>query len=481
MRPEVMVSVMLVAACAGPLPVTTAKTGAVLAAAPAAEAPRQIEAALALVEQGRVVQRDKGEDGATAAVALYEQALAADPYCAAARWELGWSLQTLSRFDDALAHWDRLRALDPAYPELAVHYPVLVLRRQQAAALAALPEPGQLAAPEEVPRGGPTLRVKAVGDIQMGRAWPARRATLPPHNAADLLAAVADNLHDADLTFGNLETALADEGDSAKCAPKSTKCFSFRVPTSFARALADAGFDVLSIANNHAGDFGEAGRASTMQALDGAGLRHSGPVGDIASLEVNGLRVGLVAFSTGQVSYRIQDIDIARRVVADVDRAHDLVIVSFHGGAEGVAAAHVPKEREVFYGEDRGDVYAFAHAVVDAGADLALGHGPHLLRAMEIYRGRLIAYSLGNFSTWDTFSLKDALGISAILEVTLAANGVVTAARLHPLFLQDPGRPRPDPEQRAIESVRRLSQEDLGSPLFDTEGVYTRAAPVSQR
>jgi len=240
-----------------------------------------------------------------------------------------------------------------------------------------------------------------------------------------------------------------------------------------------AGYDVMSIANNHAGDFGAEGRASTIKALDGVGIKHSGPVGDIATLEVNGLRIGLVAFSTGGGVYRIQDIETARKVIADVDRKHDLVVVSFHGGAEGTVAGHVPKKQEIFYGENRGDVYAFAHAMVDAGADLVLGHGPHRLRAMEIYKGRFIAYSLGNSSSWNTFSLKGVLAVSTILELKLAANGVVTAATLIPVHIQDPGRPQLDPKGQAIKIVRDLSRQDIGSPLFDKAGHFKRPPDVA--
>lgn len=420
------------------------------------------------------MQRERGEGGARDAIALYEAAIAADPTLAAAYWELGWSHQLLSDWDAVLAAWDHVRRLDPAYPELDKAYALARLRRDQARALAALPDPGKLPPPDESPAAGPTVRFNAVGDVQMGRAWPAERATLPPDDARDLFMHVTEALSAPDFTFGNLETALADEGDSNKCGPRSTKCFAFRLPTSYAKAIAAAGFDVMSIANNHSGDFGIEGRASTMAALDGAGVKHAGVIGDIATLEKDGLRIALVGFSTGGGVYALQDIETARRLVASVDRDHDLVVVSFHGGAEGTTAAHVPKGTETFYGENRGDVYKFAHALVDAGADLILGHGPHLLRALEIYRGRLIAYSLGNFSTWETFSLAHPLNISAILGVTMAANGVVTAVDLTPVIIEKPGRPRIDPERTAVGIVRQLSTEDIGAPVIDEEGRYRR-------
>lgn len=491
---------LLLAACAGPRPPTapgpdappagtttaTAATDAppvtrtpTVAEAPAAppaivvSAEDRARAAL-LLEQGRTLQREKGEGGAAEAVEIYRAAAEADPTLAAAFWEMGWSFQLLSRWDDVLAAWDRVRALDPAYPELAKAYALAKLRRDETVALAALPDPGSLPLPDETPAPGPTVRINAVGDVQLGRAWPAERAQLPPDDAADLLMHVTEALSAPDITFGNLETALADEGDSSKCGPRSTKCFAFRVPTSYARALATAGFDVMSIANNHSGDFGIEGRASTMAALDAVGIKHAGVIGDIAHLEHQGLKIALVGFSTGGGVYAVQDIETARRLVAAVDRDHDLVIVSFHGGAEGTSAAHVPKAKETFYGENRGDVYKFSRALVDAGADLVLGHGPHLLRAMEIYRGRLIAYSLGNFCTWETFSLAFPLNISTVLGVTMAANGVVTAIDAVPVIIEKPGRPRIDPEKRAIGILRQLSTEDMGAPVIDEDGKYRR-------
>ena len=267
---------------------------------------------------------------------------------------------------------------------------------------------------------------------------------------------------------------MADGGKSSKCGPRSTQCYAFRVPASYAKTLKAVGFDVLSIANNHTGDFGQDGRTATIKALDDVGILHSGPIGDIASWEHQGLKIGLVAFSTGGGVYRVQHIDVAKKVVADLDRTHDLVFVSFHGGAEGSKAAHVPKGVEMFLRENRGDLRSFTHGVIDAGADLVLGHGPHLLRGMEIYKGRLIAYSLGNFTSWETFNLSGALGISAVLKTKLATNGVLLSASIDPVVIDKPGIPRIDEDKKAIGILRKLSKEDFGSALFDESGKYSR-------
>jgi Bacterial capsule synthesis protein PGA_cap len=486
-RHLITVSASLLAACAtlkpsapeAP-PVAEARPAPVVSpTAAAASPPTDAARALALVEQGRTLQREKGEGGAAEAVDLYRQALEADPTCVSALWETGLSEQLRGRQEAALEAWMRLNAVNPGYPELAEHLPELVERVRQLRILDALPDPGPLPPRDETPAAGPPLRVAAVGDVQLGMAWPPGHVVLPPDDAKDMFDGVKVALADADVHFGNLETVLADAGDSKKCGKKSTKCYAFRVPTSFAEALRLAGFDVMSIANNHAGDFGPEGRKSTMAALDAASIRHSGPLGDIASWDVGGRRVALVGFSFGSDVYRIQDLVVARKLVADLKKRHDLVFVSFHGGAEGVGAARVPQGVETFLGENRGDVRAFAHTVVDAGADLVLGSSPHLLRALELYKGRLIAYSLGNFSTWDTFNLTGPLGISGILKVSLAPNGVATRVELLPALLAKPGRPVLDSSRQGVSLVRSLSTLDFGAPLLDEAGVWTLSpAPV---
>jgi capsule synthesis protein PGA_cap len=122
----------------------------------------------------------------------------------------------------------------------------------------------------------------------------------------------------------------------------------------------------------------------------------------------------------------------------------------------------VPRGSEEFLGEDRGDVRAFAHAVVDAGADLVLGHGPHVVRAMEVYRGRLVAYSLGNFATFGAFNLSGPNGLSLVLEARLAPDGAFLGGRVHPARQEKPGGPHLDPAGSVIPALRRLSEEDFG-------------------
>jgi poly-gamma-glutamate capsule biosynthesis protein CapA/YwtB (metallophosphatase superfamily) len=324
--------------------------------------------------------------------------------------------------------------------------------------------------------------VHAVGDVQLGLASPPERATLPPDGAKGFFDAVKPVLGGADLVFGNLETVLADHAARGKCGASSPRCVAIRAPTASAAVLKDAGFTVLSVANNHADDFLEEGRVATVKALEAAGLAHAGRVGDVAFVTVRGLKVAVIGFSTGLGFYQVQNLEQARRVIAETAARADVVIVSFHAGAEGsnagASAAHVPKGPETFHGEDRGDVVQFAHSAIDAGASLVLGHGPHQWRGVELYRGRLIAYSLGNFCTWNTFDTEGPLGLSAVLEVRLAANGAALEARLVSTALPRPGRPVLDPTRRALGLVRALSASDFGDEVFDAEGHWAPSPGV---
>lgn len=334
--------------------------------------------------------------------------------------------------------------------------------------------------PSEPARPDPAtirLTIAAAGDMMLGTDFPENR--LPDDDANDFLTEVAPYFASADIAFGNLEGVLLDGGEPAKQCSNPRACYLFRSPTRYAAHFAGAGFDVMSLANNHARDFGEAGRDSTMRALESHGIRHSGREGDIASWEVNGLRVALIAFAVTRNSFSMLDITDAAFEVADLSREHDLVLVSFHGGAEGLDALHIPFADETYYNEPRGDVVAFSRAMVDAGADAVIGHGPHVVRAIERYKDRLIAYSLGNFATYYGISVAGLKGVAPILEITIDGNGKFIEGRLIATHQLRPSGPTLDPARRAIQEVQRLSRMDFGTPgvRIDDDGTLT---PVSR-
>lgn len=314
----------------------------------------------------------------------------------------------------------------------------------------------------EAPPGRPAITVAVVGDMMLGTDYPENH--LPGDDGAGFLAAVTPTLEAADLAIGNLEGVLVDGGQPRKVCKNARACFLFRSPERYAQRFVDAGFDVLSLANNHARDFGEEGRSVTMHALDAAGIAHSGREGDFASMTVNGLSVAVLAFAVTQKSNLLHDYPLAAQIVREHAANHDIVIVSFHGGAEGNDRTRLPFAEEEYYGEPRGNVVYFARQMVDAGADFVFGHGPHVVRAMERYEGRLIAYSLGNFATYYGISVDGLSGIAPVLVVALDDEGQFVSGELHSIVQIRPGGPRPDPARRAERLIRDLSRLDFGAP-----------------
>lgn len=320
------------------------------------------------------------------------------------------------------------------------------------------------------------ISIATVGDMMLGTDYPENH--LPDDDGASFLQSVTPILASADLTFGNLEGVLVDGGQPGKECSNPNACYLFRSPAHYVQHYKAAGFDVMSLANNHARDFGESGRLASMKTLADAGLHHSGLEGDFASLRVNGLRVAVMAYAVTLNSNLMLDYELARETVANHAGNHDIVIVSFHGGAEGQGVMHLPFAEEEYFGEPRGDVVRFARMMVDAGADLVVGHGPHVVRAMELFEGRLIAYSLGNFATYYGISVADNKGVAPILVTTLDGNGKFVEGKIHSTVQLRPQGPSIDPDKRALQLIRTLSQQDLGTPgiNFADDGTIVPAA-----
>lgn len=306
-----------------------------------------------------------------------------------------------------------------------------------------------------------TVSIIGVGDIMLGTNFP-DESYLPSDSAKQLLAGVAPVLQDAHLTFGNLEGVLLNEGGEQKKCNDPKLCYLFRMPLYMAERLKEAGFDALSLANNHAGDFGDTGRQSTMQTLDSLGIEHAGQLQQPYTLfKHEGLKWAMVAFSPNTGTLSITDIDRAEEIVQELDSLADIVLVSFHGGAEGKKHQHVTRETEEFYGENRGNVYEFSHRLIDAGADVIFGHGPHVTRAIEVYKDRFIAYSLGNFATYARFNLRGPNGITPIVKVFTEPDGRFIKADIIPVIQLYEGIPAIDPQKRAIKTIQELTTADF--------------------
>ncbi|MDR0626804.1 MAG: CapA family protein, partial [Bifidobacteriaceae bacterium] len=285
----------------------------------------------------------------------------------------------------------------------------------------AVPTASHMPPPE--PRLAP-VTFSAVGDLcfmDSGRN--------PLGDPAELLAQVSDHLVARDIAFGNLETALSNRG-----APIAKK-YTFGAPTSAAASLAAVGFDVLSLANNHFGDFGADASADTVQALASAGLLGVGAGLNPAEpwapklLEAPGLdgyappRIAFLAFTDVTPesfppaeapvgNAYTEDLAVMVNAVAAAQGLGDHLVVSMHWGIE---RQFEPSVLQV----------AQAHALVDAGADVVLGHHPHVIEGIEFYNGALIVYSMGNF----VFSPGSAVGRDTyVLDFTLTPDGVTDVA-----------------------------------------------------
>lgn len=304
-----------------------------------------------------------------------------------------------------------------------------------------------------------TVSIVAVGDMMLGTNYPQNH--LADDDAVSLLTPVHDVLRNADITFGNLEGTLSDTAEPEKKCKVKDRCYLFRSPVRYVSLFKEAGFDVISLANNHARDFGESGRTDSMTALDTVGIFHSGRQGDIASWEVKGLNIAMIAFAPFKDSHDMLDLTYAQRLVAEVSEDHDIVIVSIHAGAEGLDVMRLPFEEEFYYGENRGDAVAFAHAVIDSGADMVIGHGPHVPRALELYQGRLISYSLGNFCTYYGISVAETKGLAPILKAELDENGQFVSGRIISARQIRPGGPVLDKSHQAARLIKSLTEEDF--------------------
>ena len=319
-----------------------------------------------------------------------------------------------------------------------------------------------------------SVTLEWVGDMAMST-----ERGLPPGGLDRALAPVAGDLRAASITLGNLEGTLSTGGVSKCTSLPSGACFAFQAPPSYAFALRQLGFDLVNQANNHSMDFGTSGRAQTVAALDRAGIAYTGFPGEITYLRANGIRVAFLGFAPYAFDANLLDIAGARALVRQARRHAAIVVVIIHAGAEGADQLHTPYGTQFYLGENRGDVREFAHAVIDAGASLVVGSGPHVIRGMERYRGRLVAYSLGNFVGYHTLAGGGVLDDAAILRATLAPGGRLRAARWIPITLAG-GLPRPDPTGASTKLVRALSVQDFPADHWTirSDGVFRVPAPA---
>ncbi|KAA3657558.1 MAG: CapA family protein [Calditrichaeota bacterium] len=315
----------------------------------------------------------------------------------------------------------------------------------------------------------PAVQIIAGGDVMIGH-W--TLSYLKKHGNDYPFRGIKHVLRDHDIVFANLEAPFADTGKI-----QVEKQYTFKVPTTYVQGLQSAGFNMMSLANNHILDFGFEGLQQTVYALDRAGIHHAGAgmtaeaAWEPAIMQTASGRVALLAFSmtfpkefwatdsTGGTAYPFERK--LKKALHQVRTQADIVITSFHWGKE---KSHQPKDYQQH----------FAHFAIDHGADLVLGHHPHVLQGLEIYNGKLIAYSLGNlaFSSYSQTAVN-----SALLRIALTKEGDLLFARVIPLNVDNSEvefQPKIASEQRSraiLTQLDTLSFKLMGRDILSDNGL----------
>ncbi len=298
------------------------------------------------------------------------------------------------------------------------------------------------------------LTVTAVGDVRVTRRF-----------ARNKLEEIRRIKLPGDIVFGNFEGVLADYD--------SPDPWKFSVPVESVGLLKDMGFNTLSLANNHSLDLGEENYQKTLSLLGERGFWVAGREGHGVVAEINNHRVRTIGFSfSGGNS--VNNLDAIAAIIGK--KQNEIIIVSAHMGGESHLAHRIPNTMEYFGDEKRGDVIPFGHRCIDAGADLVLGHSPHVPRGFELYKNKLIVYSLGNFLFDYPGAGRNAHAPGYSLSINLDEKGDFQSARIESYDLQY-GVPVLDTSGRAYTMIQSLTRENLKqtSLAFPGYGVVRRS------
>jgi hypothetical protein len=332
------------------------------------------------------------------------------------------------------------------------------------------------------------VRVCVGGDVTLGTnldsGWAHRNAVATGdaagirHRPDALVAPLRALVEDADIVIINAEGAIGDGPvDAPKCDLDGQACYLLRSPRAAARAMrhlaGDGAVVVANIANNHLHDAGAGGVVATIAALDSAGVLVTG-ADTIPSLAVTarGDTIAVLGFSVWSAP-GVNDLDDVRRIVGNAAGRYGRVVVTAHFGAEGRGAQRTLNVSEQYLGEDRGNPVAFAHAAADAGASVVIGHGPHVLRAIEWWNNSLILYSMGNLINYGPFGMAPPMNRGAIVCATLDSAGQATDAVLRPTRQPMAGLVMPDSTNRArviVDSLSRLDFPATGARIDRASG-----------
>ena len=299
------------------------------------------------------------------------------------------------------------------------------------------------------------ITIAAVGDTMMGSP----QYGLPSAHGRDLFSATKRYLN-ADISIVDQEGTLTNGGPSKCSGSSSSECFAFETPPSYAANLTAAGFNVANLADNHTLDYGEVGLTNTQAALRAVHLRYTGLPDQFAVLHVGKVAIAVLGFAPYEWCADSLNLPAVTTLVQRARHVANVVIVYFHAGAQGANEVNVGPGDESVFGDPQGNIRVLAHTFINAGAAMVIGTGPHVLRGIQFYKGKMIDYSLGNFVGYRGFALGGNLSTSAVLEATITAGGRFISARLRPVELDGDGVPSPG--GYGISLVRTVSREDFG-------------------
>ncbi len=276
------------------------------------------------------------------------------------------------------------------------------------------------------------ITITFVGDIMMDRGV---RRSVEKNFSGDYNALFVNTgyLKESDITFGNLEGTATEE-----ISVRTGSRFSFRMHPDSLAALKNAGFDIVSFANNHVGDYGTKGFLGTIENLKANNLLYAGAGEQYADatipriVDVRGTKIGFLAATdvgpdwlkateTKSGILLASDPKLSE-IVANAKAQVDVLVVSFHWGNE-YSPANARQEK-------------IAHAVIDAGADIVVGHHPHVMEKVEEYNGKLIYYSLGNYIFDQYFSEHTMRGMVATVSIDPETKAISHTEHVSPLSRQ---------------------------------------------
>lgn len=315
------------------------------------------------------------------------------------------------------------------------------------------------------------VTIAMAGDIMMGNTWPYNR--LPVNDGKNIFDDVAPILQKADVACGNLEGVIAPpEVGAPRKNPASKLAFMFKMPPRYVDYLKNAGFDFLGLSNNHIYDFFSAPITYTEKALTEAGIGFAGAKDPAkkdkshtftAYKELGGVTYGFASFGTEHYNASLLDAAFVKSIIKELRSKADVVIIYFHGGSEGSVARHLPKATEFFHGCNRGNLREFTHLCIDSGADVVFGSGPHVVRAMELYKGHFIAYSLGNFCTCG-MGIAGLTGLAPCVTIDInPGDGKFKAGKIHAFRQQPMAGPKADKSGAVIKEIRELTKADISN------------------